>query len=484
MRTCGQGGGGLTLSDIIGVHMAKDYFQDITPPEGGPPAPRPAPLSSSDSDDVAEIPIRTAEAPAAPPRGIRNISAPRARPPARVGRMDDLRESPSIFGGEPPPHPPRRSRWWLWGLAAICILALGGLSLFAFRATTVSVIPKSHTVVFDETSTFTAYPAASAATGTLSYTVQISDLEDSEVVPSQGTTHAETKASGSIIVYNNYSASSVKLIKNTRFETPDGLVFRVPAEVLIPGKKGTAPGSVSITVVADKAGDKYNVGPIAKFTLPGLKSSPDMYATVYAKSTTAFTGGFIGDRPAVAPGALEKALSSVRARLESKARAAGGARGDSAVVFPELMRITYQELPNTTEAGGGVRIHEKAHVVMPVFPAAAFAQTVAKAVSADAEGAPIKIVAGKDFGAHTANTSSALGAGPVNFTLTGQAELVWEVDVEALAQALAGRDSQAFQTIVNGFSGIQEAHARIEPFWKTSFPGNAADIKVDVQATQ
>lgn len=389
-------------------------------------------------------------------------------------------ESP-VFGEEgPPPPPPPGRHWLLWGLALVLVLALGGLALFAFRSTRVSVIPKSHAVLFDDTSTFTAYPSTTAATGTLPYTVQTSDLEDSEVVPSQGTTHAETKASGSITVYNEFSAASVKLIKNTRFETPTGLIFRVPAEVVIPGKKGATPGSVSITVVADKAGEAYNVGPIARFTLPGLKSSPDMYAKVYAKSTAAMAGGFIGEEPAVAPGALESALSAVRARLESKARATTERGG--VVVFPELVQITYQDLPNTTEAGGGVRIHEEAHIVAPAFPADAFAQTVAKAVSADAEGAPIALVPGEGFGARLTNASStSIGSSTFNFTLTGRATLVWQVDAAALSQALAGRDSAAFQTIVNGFSGIEEAHARIEPFWKTTFPSNPSDIRIDIE---
>jgi hypothetical protein len=69
---------------------------------------------------------------------------------------------------------------------------------------------------------------------------------------------------------------------------------------------------------------------------------------------------------------------------------------------------------------------------------------------------------------------------PLKFTLTGKALLVWEVDAAALASALAGRDSDAFQTIVDGFPGVQEAHARIEPLWKKTFPAEASDIKISV----
>jgi hypothetical protein len=67
------------------------------------------------------------------------------------------------------------------------------------------------------------------------------------------------------------------------------------------------------------------------------------------------------------------------------------------------------------------------------------------------------------------------------FSLRGQAQLVWRVDASELASALAGRDEGAFQTIVGGFEGIEEARARIEPFWKNSFPADPTDIKITVK---
>ena len=90
------------------------------------------------------------------------------------------------------------------------------------------------------------------------------------------------KASGSITVYNNYSTASVKLIKNTRFQTPAGLIFRVPADVVIPGKQGSTPGQVTVTVFADQVGQQYNIGPTPRLTVPGLQSNAAMYAQIYA----------------------------------------------------------------------------------------------------------------------------------------------------------------------------------------------------------
>ncbi|MEK7133906.1 MAG: baseplate J/gp47 family protein [Patescibacteria group bacterium] len=444
--------------------MAKDYFQDIMPPSHDPEEAREIPIRHSDED---EIEVQTELV-----RGIRNISSPaRMRPAPRPVQVP--------VGDEREIHRP--SRLWIWAVAAVLALVLSVFALLMFRSTSVTITPKSRLTSFTDTILYNAYPAG-AADGSLPYTVQSFDIEDSEVVPSQGTVHVERKASGSITVFNEHSSAVVRLIKNTRFETPEGLIFRTPADIVVPGKTSAGPGTVNVTVVADQVGEKYNIGPVARFNLPGLKSG-EMYTKVYAKSNTAMSGGFAGEEPGTAPGALNAAIAAVRGRLESNARESVRTliTADS-VAFPEIVRITYQSLPNTQEAGPGVRIHEKAHVEVPILPADVFAAIIAQSTAADTGNSSIKLIPGKDFGARLATTAPiSLGADPLTFVLIGQARLVWNVDEKALAEALAGHDSDAFQTIVNGFSGVQEAHARIEPFWKKAFPKDAADIKITIK---
>jgi hypothetical protein len=455
--------------------MAKDYFQDILPPSGATPS-RSIPITRPEKPVIEESQQEeTATEP--PERSIRNISMPeRAR-----GRGGEIK---------PPPPPPSVSfddgsrggskRLWIWAVALLGILLVAVVGLLALRPTTVTVIPKSHAVLFDSASKITAYPESSAATGTLAYRVESVELEDSEVVPSSGVERVEEKASGTITVYNNYSASSVRLIKNTRFETPDGLIFRTPSEIIVPGRKGTTPGEVSVTVIADQPGESYNVGPVAKFTVPGLKDTPAMFTGVYARSSAAMSGGFSGERPSVAPGALEAAQSAVRDRLLAKARESAQAQvGETETTLVDLARITYTSLPRTNEAGGGVRIHEKATVEIPVFSANALAREIAKWVSADAETSTTLLVPGNGFRATQTGTSGLTEA--LSFTLSGAGTLVWVVDEGALAGALAGKDEGAFETIVAGFPSVQEARARVEPFWKSSFPGDPADIAIRVE---
>lgn len=469
--------------------MAKDYFQDIIPPQE-PDRPRSSaerkvPVSAED-ETSHETHSRHMSEPVAHddesesvliPRSIRDIAPLRQRT-----RMNDMAPSRGASDAPGVPRSPRKSsRLFLWIGAVVSLLIVGTLALFALKNTSVTVIPRSHPIAFDQTTHFTAYPAGSAASGTLTYSVDTADFEDSEVVPSQGTEHAETKASGSVTVINDYSSAPSKLVKNTRFEAPGGLIYRVPADVIIPGKKGTTPGQIDVTVVADASGEQYNIGPTARFSVPGLKSTPAMYNNIYARSSTAMSGGFLGDRPAVAASALQAAHSAIRSRIESKIQESIRSR-THAVIFPDLVRITYSEKPNTPEAGNSVRVHDSAHVEMPMLPDSEFATAIAQSVSADVEGSTVRIVAGPNYVAHADATSTTLGSSPLDFTISGQATLVWDVDVASLAKALAGRDETAFQTIVTGFPGIQEAHARIEPFWKNTFPRDPSSITVTVQS--
>ncbi len=441
---------------------AKDYFQDITPPESSAPRTLHVSAAMPETTPADQSPSEGGE------KSIRNIQVP-----TRLRRSPDVRES------DIPPLPRRRERMWLWGGAALALLILGVLALVALRPTTVTVIPRSHTVFFDETARFIAYPAGSNATGTLSFMIEESTYEDSQIVKAAGVERVEERASGNITVYNDYSSTPVKLLKNTRFETPDGLIFRAPSEVVVPGKKGSAAGEVTVMVIADAPGDRYNVGPVSRFTLPGLKSST-MYTKVYARSSAAMSGGFSGERPVAEKSALDAAVSEIRGRLEEKAHAAIGGIGADKVAFFDLARLSYESLPATMEGQGNVRIAERLRLELPVFPADAFAHVVAESVSAGAEEGGVVLKPLEGFSAR-AETKTFSVTSPLTFTLSGQAQLVWKVNVDELASALAGRDESAFQTIVESFSGIEEAHARIEPFWSNSFPKDTAAIKMKVK---
>ncbi|MEK9154098.1 MAG: hypothetical protein AAB798_01350 [Patescibacteria group bacterium] len=444
--------------------MSKDYFQDIMPPNANDAS---HPNHEFDSEkafaSTHDLPEKT----------IRNIQVPVS---ARIrSREVDLRE-PAL-----PPKILRFGRWWLWIGVALALLVLGAIALLALRQTSVTVIPRSYKVSLDETTIFNAHPvlgaATGTATGTLGFTLETVVLEDSEIVPAKGVELVEEKASGTIIIYNEYSTQPVKLLKNTRFATPEGLIFRIPAEVIVPGKKGSIPGKISVTVFADAAGEKYNVGTVARFILPGLKSSPAMFSSVYASGKDAITGGFSGERPAASKQDIDAARANIRDRIHKKILETVHAKNsETTIAFVDLAYIAFESMPQTTEAEGSIKIHERARIELPVFAADNFAFAVAKSASADVENESVILKDADRLTAHLRASAEIESA--IQFTLQGSAQLIWKVDARELSQAIAGRDRDAFEAIIGGFSNIEEAHARIQPFWKNSFPEDASKIRI------
>jgi len=123
--------------------------------------------------------------------------------------------------------------------------------------------------------------------------------EMSETYPSTGKKHIVSKASGKITIYNEYSSSDQKIVATTRFLSKDGHMFRVEENVTIPGftrvEGKDVPGEVTVDVIADKAGEEYNIA-ATSFTIPGYQGGMK-YSTIYARSSAAMSGG--ADREAI-----------------------------------------------------------------------------------------------------------------------------------------------------------------------------------------
>jgi len=123
----------------------------------------------------------------------------------------------------------------------------------------------------------------------------------------------ESKAQGTVVIFNKTSKDPQVLIASTRLESPEGKIYRIPSMVTIPGTKvengKTVPGSKEVDVVADKAGAEYNIG-LTDFTIPGFKGSPK-FETVFARSKTEMTGGYVGNSQIVTKNAVDIAVAEL-----------------------------------------------------------------------------------------------------------------------------------------------------------------------------
>ncbi|MBI4087264.1 MAG: hypothetical protein HY434_00325 [Candidatus Liptonbacteria bacterium] len=232
-------------------------------------------------------------------------SAPRSR-----GAAEDSSEL--VFeedsGGAPlPPQNPSRFRLAMsprmisWLVASIGIVwgAFFITNSFFSRASvdiTFRKLPWSYEGVFTvDASVSKPNPEKNILPGEL-FTLQ---KNLTQLFPASGKSNVSAKASGKMFIYNAYSSKPQALVATTRFETPDGKVFRISNQVVVPAaeiKNGKiTPSKIEANIVADKPGPDYNVGPIAKLTIPGFKGTP-RYDGFYGELIEPTRGGFVGER--------------------------------------------------------------------------------------------------------------------------------------------------------------------------------------------
>jgi len=158
-----------------------------------------------------------------------------------------------------------------------------------------------------------------------------------ENFPATGKVGKEGKAEGTITVYNAYSTYSQILIATTRFVSTDGKLFRTPVRVTVPGGSyqggKLAPGEIDIKIVADEAGEEYNIDP-STFSIPGFIGT-DRYTKFYARSFDSMTGGFTTEGSQVTQEDLDKAENSLVKRVKEEVESSliGGAEDKADYYF-------------------------------------------------------------------------------------------------------------------------------------------------------
>src|SRR5690606_21161621 len=112
-------------------------------------------------------------------------------------------------------------------LIALGIVALSAVALFFFSGAEVTV------TATENQTTVTGEFIATSPEGDLPFEVLTIEKLATVSVPSEGTETVSQAAQGTIIIDNRQDVPQ-QLITRTRFETPDGLVFRIRDSVTVP----------------------------------------------------------------------------------------------------------------------------------------------------------------------------------------------------------------------------------------------------------
>ena len=331
-------------------------------------------------------------------------------------------------------------------------------------------------------SEFTAYPEK--RDGALSYEVLTLEASDERQVKASGQVNIEEQASG-LITIKKTTPGAERLRAQTRFRSPNGLVYRIPESVVVPGAVNNTPGTIQAEVFADEIGDQYNLAAGTQFDVPGFEEGgfTALYESITASNEAAFTGGFEGPQFQIDENELSTARQELQIALRNELlEKIENAQPADFVAFKEAVAITYNQLPSVEYGEDLVTIREQAVLQIPLFKQTDFGSFLAKQAIATYEGGPVRVddVSVLNF-AYTSPTTSAsviANAASVTFKLTGEPLLIWEYDQTKLTKDLAGLPKTALQNAITAHPGIKGARVRITPFWQRTFPDDPETITV------
>ncbi len=411
-------------------------------------------------------------------KSIRNIPIPESR-----RKMDKLirPENPKkpVPLNIPRHHRSSKKKIWISAGVATTVLVVAILSMFS--GATLSYTPKSALLSFSNE----VYGAVKAGNTGLFYSVVKLSRDKGQSVPASGESQVSRKASGVIVVYNNASTEPQKLVENTRFESADGKIYRIQKAISIPGKKTlngvTQPGSLEVIVYADQPGEAYNAG-LSDFTVPGLKGTP-RFTTIYARSKTPMTGGFIGLEKAVKAEDLSRIKGELQTVLQGELWEEAQAEvPEDFILFPSLSLFVYEDLPQSDVSGTGsnVTVNTRGHLYGVMFKKSDLSTFLAQK----------KIALSKDELLDIPNfaslTLSFVGIPPadllllneISFKVSGSATAVWRTDEVALRADLLGRHERDVVTILKNYPTVAKSSVRVRPVWKSTLPDEADKILI------
>ena len=320
------------------------------------------------------------------------------------------------------------------------------------------------------------------AGGVLAAQVFTSNKNVTETFKASSESNVSLKAQGTITIYNNYSTSPQELVATTRFLTPDGKIFRITQNVTVPGATQTSsgaltPSSINAPIVADQPGPDYNIGPVAKLSIPGFAGKPQADG-FYGTITASTTGGFTGTKAVPTAADISAAEASTTAALQASLQ--GGFSGSYPNNFKILEGATNIQagaltVNTTTDSQGNFTVFGTA-----TLSAIGFDETALKNdLLAQAQGGyPSSTF--HDINLNYNSVQASFSKGQVSFTLSAQGNLEPEFLPVTFEPQVLGKGVTDARTAIAALPQLSSGEISVWPLWLWTIPSDPAKVKINV----
>ncbi len=301
------------------------------------------------------------------------------------------------------------------------------------------------------------------------------EKNDTQTFPTTGEKEVAQKARGKITVFNEYGTATQVLIATTRFQTPDGLIFRTLKSVVVPGTTVVAgkiiPGSLSVDVIADKPGQSYNI-PAGKFGIPAFSEKGDTvrYEKIYGKSDEAMKGGAVGKAKVVTDSDFNTAKQTLSDQVAKDVQ-------DSLKTQTAGLKVINASAIKLKEPESTAKIDEAADNFMMAVSGAIktigfkeddlknlIKQSIEKTKTSNLTAIPEKLTI--SYGDIVFDEASNTITFAVHIVGNGYAK----VDADKIKMDLAGKNEQGIKDYFKTAVGVESARVVLSPFWVKRIP--------------
>ena len=376
----------------------------------------------------------------------------------------------------------KRKFKYVWVIACVLLLVLVYSAITWLSSAEILVSPVKHHVVLKK---------AKIALKDIKNTLVEFDQTESLTVPSGGFMEANSKAKGSIVLYNAYSTSAIKLASGSSLLAPNTLIYKTVNAVSIPGYKMVGgkkvPGSVVVNVEAEKVGDSYNAS-FTDFSVPSFKGT-DKYDKVYGRSKTNIDGGLSGKVAKISKEAissstaqvLQTLASSTEEQIKNKIK-----NIDPAFVYiPKLTYLSYsapEQKPS--DDGKQILITAKVHGIIILLNKDSLSEQLVKenSILDDSQiGSRVK------FDVDTTNVTATMQVDVdvdsirknfVYLFFSGDTDIASAIDEKKISSAVSGLSKSQALKVLPDLIESKDFQIKTSPWWTDTLPVNKGKIRV------
>ncbi len=370
----------------------------------------------------------------------------------------------------------------LWaGIAVAVVVGLFILN-FLMASAKVTIFAKGSNV--PATATFTADPAATSSDvpgGVLKAQALTSSKDLSSQVAATGSKDVGTKAGGTMTINNSYDSVARSLPAGTRF-TAQGKTFLSNQAVTVPGAGVSGghvvPGSASVSVTAETAGDGYNLAPTS-YVVGGQPSQ-------VTGSGGQMSGGTSKKVKVVQQSDIDGAVAEMLSKDKEGGQKELADRAESGSV---MINETFVQTPSniTPDTPVGSEADNVTVKMTAKYDALAVSKSdldaVLKADIAKQVGPENEVYdTGASGAKFTVDKKTANGGMQITVASTGSAGP--KFDEDQIAKDIAGKKYGDANEHLTNMKGVDHAVINISPSWNTRMPRRAGKINVQVKVAE